>query len=170
MRPTRQEKETIFAIFLDEPADNKTWCERQSPRKPLTIIAWLICAAWLYIFLKIRRIYVKKTSMVSRVVNCCHCILRDTIPRATLRTSSNTRLINLNDRRRVRMISATGTPRFAKGRIYHCKANASCSEVVVVRQRLALWKIVKVKHAAVLAADKPFLVSCNGPNFIITYL
>ena len=29
---------------------------------------------------------------------------------------------------------------------------------------------VKVKHADVVAVDKPFLVSCNGPSFKITYL
>jgi len=28
---------------------------------------------------------------------------------------------------------------------------------------------VKVKHAAVLATAKPFLVNCNGPNFMIKY-
>lgn len=28
---------------------------------------------------------------------------------------------------------------------------------------------MKVKHAAVLATDKPFLVNCNGPSFIIKY-
>jgi hypothetical protein len=28
---------------------------------------------------------------------------------------------------------------------------------------------VKVKHAAVLATDRPFLVNCNGPSFIIKY-
>lgn len=60
-------------------------------------------------------------------------------------TSSNTKLMNLNESRRVKMISATGTPRFVKGRINHCKANASCSDVVVVRQRLALWKIFQGK-------------------------
>lgn len=27
----------------------------------------------------------------------------------------------------------------------------------------------KVKHAAVLATDKPFLVNCKGPSFMITY-
>lgn len=28
---------------------------------------------------------------------------------------------------------------------------------------------VKVKQAAVLATDKPFLVKCNGPSFMIEY-
>lgn len=28
---------------------------------------------------------------------------------------------------------------------------------------------VKVKHATVLATDKPFLVKVNGPNFEIKY-
>lgn len=68
------------------------------------------------------------------------------------------------------MTSDTGTPRRDRGRMNHCKANASCSDVVVVKQRLALWKIVNVKHAAVVAADRPLLVSDRGPNFIITYL
>lgn len=56
-------------------------------------------------------------------------------------TSSNTRLMNLNESNRVRMISATGTPKYVKGSINHRKANASCSGVVVARQRLELWKI-----------------------------
>lgn len=61
-------------------------------------------------------------------------------------TSSNTKLMNLNESSRVRMTSATGTPQFFKGRINHCKANASCSDVVVVKQRLALWKIFQEKN------------------------
>lgn len=61
-------------------------------------------------------------------------------------TSSNTKLMNLNESRSVRMISATGTPRFVKGRINHCRANASCSDVVVVKQRLALWKTFDKKN------------------------
>jgi len=28
---------------------------------------------------------------------------------------------------------------------------------------------VKVKHATVLATDRPFLVNVNGPNFVIVY-
>lgn len=28
---------------------------------------------------------------------------------------------------------------------------------------------VNVKHAAVLATDRPFLVSCNGPSFMTKY-
>lgn len=28
---------------------------------------------------------------------------------------------------------------------------------------------MKVKHAAVLATDNPFLVNCNGPSFMIRY-
>ena len=39
----------------------------------------------------------------------------------------------------------------------------------MVRHRLALGNIVKVKQADVLAMDKPFLVNCNGPNFMIKY-
>lgn len=58
----------------------------------------------------------------------------------TLLSSSNTKLMNLNDNIRVRIISATGTPIWVKGSINHRKADASCSGVVVVRQRLALWK------------------------------
>lgn len=56
-------------------------------------------------------------------------------------TSSKTRLINLKDRSNVRMISATGTPIRANGPMNHCKADASCSGVVVAKQRLALCKI-----------------------------
>jgi len=55
-------------------------------------------------------------------------------------TSSKTRLMNLNDSKRVRVISATGTPIYLKGSINHRIANASCSGVVVARQRLTLWK------------------------------
>jgi hypothetical protein len=54
-------------------------------------------------------------------------------------TSSNTRLMNLNESMSVRIISATGTPRCVRGSINHRKANASSSGVVVVRHRLALW-------------------------------
>lgn len=109
-------------------------------------------------------------STVSIVASCFQFILRDTIPNATIRTyhnftqfmirfflitnlknsihltSSKTKLINLNDRRRVRITSATGTPTYTKGFINHCKANASCSGVVVVKQRLALWKIYNQNH------------------------
>jgi hypothetical protein len=61
-------------------------------------------------------------------------------------TSSNTRLMNLNESMRVRITSATGTPIYFKGSINHRKANASCSGVVVDRQRLALWKTFQKKH------------------------
>lgn len=53
-------------------------------------------------------------------------------------TSSKTRFMNLKESISVRMISATGTPNFASGSIYHRNAAASCSGVVVVRQRLEL--------------------------------
>lgn len=55
-------------------------------------------------------------------------------------TSSNTRLTNLKESKRVSVISATGTPKYPKGSINQRIANASCSGAVVVRQRLALWK------------------------------
>lgn len=60
-------------------------------------------------------------------------------------TSSKTRLMNLKDSRRVRMTSATGKPRNPRGWRNHRRANASCSGVVLVRQRLALWKIFQHK-------------------------
>ena len=152
------------------------------------------------------------TSIQSQIHNTNHRV-----------TSSKTRLINLNDSNKVRITSSTGTPRCVKGSINHLKADASCSGVVVAKQRLALWKIsckqrvrllrivnptilriinrkifhvlenessqkyilkklwgrreylartkeltVKVRHADVLPTDNPFLVSCKGPNFIIT--
>lgn len=49
--------------------------------------------------------------------------------------------MNLNESKRVSTISATGTPMYVRGSINHRKANASCSGVVVARQRLELWKI-----------------------------
>lgn len=60
-------------------------------------------------------------------------------------TSSNTRLTNLKESKSVRVISATGTPKNAKGSINQRMANASCSGAVVVRQRLALWKTFEKK-------------------------
>lgn len=53
-------------------------------------------------------------------------------------TSSKTRLINLSDSKRVSTISDTEIPMYLKGSINHRNADASCSGVVVVRQRLAL--------------------------------
>lgn len=53
--------------------------------------------------------------------------------------------MNLNESMRVRITSATGTPIYFKGSINHRKANASCSGVVVDRQRLALWKTFQKK-------------------------
>lgn len=67
--------------------------------------------------------------------------IKSAITELTNLTSSNTRLMNLNESKRVKMTSDTGTPICAKGRMNHWKANASCSGVVVVKQRLALWKI-----------------------------
>jgi hypothetical protein len=55
--------------------------------------------------------------------------------------SSNTKLINLNESSNVSIISGTGTPICFSGLINHHKAEASCSGVVVVKQRLALWNI-----------------------------
>lgn len=73
--------------------------------------------------------------------------------------------MNLNESMSVRIISATGTPRFAKGSINHRKANASSSGVVVVRQRLALWKTFHKKWALVLRIMKISYSIC-----MITYL
>jgi hypothetical protein len=56
-------------------------------------------------------------------------------------TSSNTKLINLKERRRVRVISETGTPIFLKGVMNHHSAKANCSGGVVVKHKLALWNI-----------------------------
>lgn len=56
-------------------------------------------------------------------------------------TSSKTIWINLKESKSVRIISSTGTPTYVRGIKYHLNANASCSGGVVVRQRLALWKI-----------------------------
>lgn len=104
--------------------------------------------------------------------------------------------MNLSESRSVRIISPTGTPIYVNGNKNHLRASASCSGVVVARQRLALWKIcddpnvslgdlikkeerqtvevenrltMKVKHAAVLPTDKPFLVNCKGPSFSNMY-
>lgn len=56
-------------------------------------------------------------------------------------TSSNTRSMNLNESMRVKMTSDTGTPMRSKGRMNYWRENASYSGVVVVKQRLAIWKI-----------------------------
>jgi len=124
--------------------------------------------------------------------------------------------MNLNDSSSVSIISGTGTPMCFSGIINHHKAEASCSGVVVVKQRLALWNIctqtkclrvhikkndkhcglhsggdwqpyrisirkflpkyscmsdeghtAKERLAEVLATDRPFLVNCSGPSFMI---
>lgn len=79
--------------------------------------------------------------------------------------------MNLNDNIRVRTMSATGTPIHVKGSINHRKANASCSGVVVVRQRLALWKtFYKNKHSY---QNKQMLVSIfkgKTPRSICTFI
>lgn len=54
--------------------------------------------------------------------------------------------MNLKDSRRVRIISEPGTPIHIKGLKYHRNAKASCSGAVVVKQRLALWKICKIRN------------------------
>lgn len=105
--------------------------------------------------------------------------------------------MNLSESRSVRIISQTGTPIYVNGNKNQRRASASCSGVVVARQILALWKIcdkktnvplgnlvkdkkgetvevenrltIKVKHAAVLPTDKPFLVNCKGPSFSNMY-
>ena len=41
--------------------------------------------------------------------------------------------------------------------------------VLVETKKIYYWLTVKVKHAAMLATDSPFLVNCNGPSFIIKY-
>lgn len=138
IKPKRENKEMISSIPMDDFKRRYIRWLLLSPRKPLTIIACDICSAWLNIFLKIRRMYMKKMSTVSNVVNCCQFILRATIPSAAFRTSSNTRLMNLKESKSVSIISDTGTPILAKGSINHRKADASCSGVVVVKQRLAL--------------------------------
>lgn len=56
-------------------------------------------------------------------------------------TSSKIRFMNLKESIRVREISATGTPKRAKGSRNHRKPDASCSGGVVDKQRLALCKI-----------------------------
>jgi hypothetical protein len=77
--------------------------------------------------------------------------------------------MNLSESSSVRIISLTGTPIYVNGNKNQRRASASCSGVVVARQILALWKIIKVKHAAVLPTDKPFLVNCKGPSFSNMY-
>lgn len=72
-------------------------------------------------------------------------------------TSSNTRLTNLNESMRVRIISATGTPIRVKGSINHRNPNASCSGVVVVRQRLALWKTFQKKRELILRKSRHYV-------------
>lgn len=163
IRPHKANMEMKSGIAKDQRGNCILWV-LLSPWKPRTIMACDICSAWLKIFWKTRRIYMTNTSTFSRRVKCCQSILRERIPSATLRTSSKIRLMNLKESIRVRTISATGTSRWTRGSRNQRNADASCSGGVVDKQRLALCRTVKVRHADVLATESPFLVICKGPS------
>lgn len=83
----------------------------------------------------------KKKFIKKIFVYTCICTNRCSPLLFSQLTSSKTRLMNLKESSRVSIISDTGTPTRAKGTINHRSADASCSGGVVVRHRLALWKI-----------------------------
>lgn len=63
--------------------------------------------------------------------------------------------MNRSDSSSVSISSSTGAPMRASGVKYQRKAAASCSGVVVVKQRLALWSTYFEKNEMINTVNKP---------------